>query len=291
MIDYKSLEMYLVDRWEEVLSLYGIDVPKMQGRNSKNYPCPCCGGDDRAHWREENGRLALYCRSCAADSMKSPEDVIMSCTGITFPELVKELNDFVGGVSTEDLRRAEIKVAAKQKRTTPPDHKQRDNAVDVWETMPIIQKHPAFNMYGVQPPYDCRVTALGAPAFDMINENGAIVNIACITNDGIKYLANGVSYGSWHLIPRCETRITDGVAWTRSVITAYHHWYKTGQEVRVTFSHQNTAWMYNRGIIKSISEILDSKDDLPFVDESNNRNEVSEELKKAVGDLISKKFS
>jgi phage/plasmid primase-like uncharacterized protein len=280
MIDYRSLEPYLVDRWEEILGLYGIEVPKMRGKNSVNHPCPCCGGDDRAHWREEDGRLALFCRSCAADSMKSPEDVIMSCTGISFSDLVKDIGDFIGGVSTEDLRRVEHKVATKQKRTTPADHKQRDNAVDVWESMPIIQKHPAFNMYGVQPPYDCRVTALGAPAFDLINENGAIVNIACITNDGIKYLANGISYGSWHLIPRCEARMTDGIAWTSSVITAYHHWYKTGQEVRVTFSYENTAWMYNRGIIKNTSGILDSKDDMPLVDESDDRNEVSDELKK-----------
>ena len=182
----------------------------------------------------------------------------MSCTGISFSDLVKDIGDFIGGVSTEDLRRVEHKIATKQKRTTPADHKQSEDAVNVWECMEVIHKHSAFNAHGVQPPHECRVTAFGAPAFDMVNENGAIVNIAYITNEGAQYLSGGVSYGSWHTVPKCEVRMTDGIAWTSSVITAYHHWYKTGQETRITFGDLNTAWMHNRGIIQKDHEVLDS---------------------------------
>lgn len=260
MIDYKQIEPYLTDRWEEILGLYGIEIPKMRGKNSINHPCPCCGGKDRAHWREENGRLALYCRNCAADSMKSPENVIMECTGISFGELVKNLNEFLGGVSTGDFAKIVRKIAAKPRRNMPQGHKQRDDALDVWDQMERVWKHEAFNVNGVQPPYFCAVNSNGNPCFDMTNENNAIVNIAALTNKGWQYLAGGVSYCAWHLIPKCEHRQADGIAWTRSVITAYHHWYKTGQETRVTFDTLNTIWMLNVGIISEHDIVLDNID-------------------------------
>ena len=95
MIDYKDLEPQLRGLWPEIFTAIGLKIPKMRGKNSVNHPCPLCGGDDRAHWREQNGRLALFCRSCAADSMHSPETVYRAVTGVTFGEMVSQLAGYV----------------------------------------------------------------------------------------------------------------------------------------------------------------------------------------------------
>ena len=89
MTDYNQIQKILTGQWHDVLAMYGISVPKFRGKNSANGPCPCCGGKDRAHWREVEGRLALFCRSCAADKMKSPEEVIIEVCNIGFGQLVR----------------------------------------------------------------------------------------------------------------------------------------------------------------------------------------------------------
>lgn len=102
MIDYRNeISPKMLGLWPEFFANIGIDVGVMRGHNSKNGPCPLCGGDDRSHWRDVDGRLSLYCRVCAADSMKSPEAVYMEATGRSFAEFVKDAANFVSFVPNE----------------------------------------------------------------------------------------------------------------------------------------------------------------------------------------------
>ncbi|CAM0046987.1 DNA primase [Vibrio phage K394] len=263
MTDYKEIERLLIGQWHEVLAMYNIDVPKMKGKNSVNYPCPCCGGNDRAHWRETEGRLSLFCRSCAADSMKSPEQVIHEVVGLSFSELVRDLNDYVGGVDEKQFKQAKQRANSKPARNMPVDHKQdHEKSIAFLEGCQDVARHYLFDRFSIQPPGTVKSQS-NAVFFDMQNENGAIVNVfALIDNKQNKpqqqFLAGGISYGAWHVVPQCEVRETPGIAWSRSVINAYKHWYKTGQEVRVTFDSLNTIWMMNVGIIKENDLVLDS---------------------------------
>ena len=93
----------------------------------------------------------------------------------------------------------------------------------------------------------------------MVN-NFAIIDMASEGKQVTLFLAGGVSYGAWHTVEKCEIRNTHGVAWCSSVIKAYNHWYKTGQETRVTFDSLNTIWMLNVGIINENDTILDKLD-------------------------------
>ena len=81
MIDYRNeIAPKMLGLWPEFFANIGIDVGVMRGQNSKNGPCPLCSvdpTDDRAHWREQDGRIALYCRQCSDNSMHSPEYVYM----------------------------------------------------------------------------------------------------------------------------------------------------------------------------------------------------------------------
>ena len=102
MIDYRNeIAPKMLGLWPEFFANIGIDVGVMRGQNSKNGPCPLCGGDDRAHWRDVDGRLSLYCRLCAADSMKAPEQVYMEATGRSFAEFVQDAANFVSFVPNE----------------------------------------------------------------------------------------------------------------------------------------------------------------------------------------------
>lgn len=102
MIDYRNeVEPKLRGMWQEFFESVGISVGAIKGVNSKNGPCPLCAGDDRAHWRDVDGRLSLYCRACAADSMKSPETVYMEATGRSFAEFVQDAANFVSFVPSE----------------------------------------------------------------------------------------------------------------------------------------------------------------------------------------------
>lgn len=102
MIDYRNeIAPKMLGLWPEFFANIGIDVGVMRGQNSKNGPCPLCGGDDRAHWRDVDGRLSLYCRSCAADSMKAPEQVYMEATGRSFAQFVQDAANFVSFVPSE----------------------------------------------------------------------------------------------------------------------------------------------------------------------------------------------
>lgn len=102
MIDYRNeIAPKMLGLWPEFFANIGIDVGVMRGQNSNNGPCPLCGGDDRAHWRDVDGRLALYCRVCAADSMHSPESVYMETTGRTFAQFVEDASRFVAYVPNE----------------------------------------------------------------------------------------------------------------------------------------------------------------------------------------------
>ncbi len=263
MIDYKEFQHLLNGQWEEVLKTYGIEIPKMRGKNSTNYPCPCCGGDDRAHWRESDGRLALFCRSCAADSMKSPEQVIQEVCSIGFNELVHNLADFVNHRTPEDIKKAQVAVSAKPKRNMPVGHKQdHEKSMAFVDGCDDVHRHYIFDRFSVQPPGTVKAKE-NAVFFPMYNEGGAMVNVFAIidkpseSKQVTQFLAGGVSYGAWHVVDKCEVRESKGIAWSDSIIKAYNHWYKTGQEVRVTFCELNTVWMQNVGIICDADLIIE----------------------------------
>lgn len=102
MIDYRNeIAPKMLGLWPEFFSNIGIDVGVMRGQNSKNGPCPLCGGYDRAHWRDVDGRLALYCRHCSDGGMHSPEQVYMEATGRSFAQFVEDASRFVSYVPNE----------------------------------------------------------------------------------------------------------------------------------------------------------------------------------------------
>ena len=95
LIDYsRDIEPQLRGLWPEIFASIGIEMPRFKNKNGPNMQCPLCGGHDRAHWREEDGRITLYCRHCSGDKAHSPEYVFGELCRLSFPDVVKELQKF-----------------------------------------------------------------------------------------------------------------------------------------------------------------------------------------------------
>lgn len=284
MIDYKDIEPRLAGMWEEIFAAYGIDLPKWQGKNTKNAPCPLCGGDDRAHFRMTEGRVSLFCRHCAADRMKSAEEVLMEYSGMEFHDMVRELAQFAGHVDNVQITKAKKRVAATPKRNIPISHCQvMPEQVEVaLSKCELVANHWLLNRFSLQYPYDLHATKKGI-LLPIQNESGVFINSVMIkTNEHNKveklYQAGGISYGAWHQIPRCETRQPDGVVWCVSLVEGLRQWWTHGKETRVLFDINNMIYAVNVGIAKPADEIICSdieRELLPVMDSLTcNRTEV-----------------
>jgi len=104
MIHYQDLERQLRGAWPQFIqSCTGYEIPHFKG---KGHECPRCGGNDRAHWRNKDGRVGLFCRAACghADSaygsstMTTPEQFIMDYCGWDFNELVSAAAQFLNVV-------------------------------------------------------------------------------------------------------------------------------------------------------------------------------------------------
>lgn len=226
MIDYKEIQPRLDGMWNEILSMYGIDVPKMRGINTINAPCPLCGGSDRAHWREQSGRLALYCRHCTDGSMKSPENVIMEATHTTFDKFVEDMARFINHAPPEKIQKARVQIAAQPKNNMPIDHKQDHELVErfiatcewrhsIWllgQGAPNPQKLPSRNDidYWIQ-----------------YNESGVAVNLVKYIDYVPHYLAGGISYGCIYTVEAGKRQIAvvdaiDGICCYQETLATVH---------------------------------------------------------------------
>lgn len=193
-VDYKEFSHQLDGHWEQILGQYGIELPQMRGVNSKNGECPLCGGHDRAHWRDVGGRLCLYCRNCAADSMHPPENVIMEFAGISFSELVGDLADYINHVPIERVRATEKRFKA-PKFNLPCDDKR-----DPEKASTLISKCTSREILGAT------VYELDGEQFLPIESfTGDIVNAAKVGFD-VEFVAGGISYGAFSMIRKNDSQ-------------------------------------------------------------------------------------
>lgn len=200
MIRYRDVEPKARGRWLEIMDSFGIHIPRFRGKNSENGPCPLCGGDDRAHWRAANGRIALFCRSCAADSMKSPESVLMEKFNWSFPQFVSEVFRFLH-LYPEDYQILTSRMMSEPNDTMPKDHRQDFSKCKAFLDSAIYKSRPFVDGYL----YPGELPVLnGTKCLPITNERGAVINIAALHSDSISYLAGGISYNAWHEIPGNE---------------------------------------------------------------------------------------
>lgn len=281
MIDYKDVEPLLSGLWPSIMSMYGINVGDFKSLNTKNGPCPLCGGNDRAHWREQQGRIALFCRTCAADSMHSPENVIMDATGMSFYELVKNLADYVNHVPIEHIKKAKAQKMAQPTRNMPLSHKQ-DHELS------------ARFLSGCEWCHSIEQLATGAPNpqklpvknnvdyWPMYNNDGVIVNLVKYVDSELQYIAGGMSWGASYKIQGSNQRIIvidplDGILC----------WYKTQATIIVAFTLDNLRYILSQNLCGDGGNPVVCVRDMVDADEFSWDNENSVRL--LTGDAYGKK--
>jgi hypothetical protein len=251
-VDYKEIQPQLNGMWVEILMMYGIDVGEFRGLNTKNDFCPCCGGNDRAHWREQQGRVALFCRSCCADSMKSPEDVIMECTNISYNDLTNNLADFINHVPVEKIRQAKDRSKAKPTRNMPIDHKQDFELVERF--MAGCEWCHSVYLLGRNAPNPQKLpTKNNTDYFPMYNENGVAVNLVKYVDDRPVFIAKGISYGALYTIKGSNQLIM-----VTDPIDGILCWYKTQATILIAFSDDNLR--YSLAVHRDLNPVVCSRD-------------------------------
>ena len=179
MVDYKDVEPLLRGMWPEIFASIGIKMPRFKNKNGPNMPCPICGvGVDRAHWRDVDGRIALYCRVCAPDSMWSPESVYMKLTGISFPEFCDDMKNFINFIPIDT--RAKIK----HTRITKSEPTYCASLTED-ECASYIDENKNFELVPIQ---------------KRINGKLTMCNVAKITECGIEYAAGSWSHKGFAII-------------------------------------------------------------------------------------------
>lgn len=256
-VDYKEIQPQLSGMWTEILLMYGIDVGDFKGLNTKNQPCPCCGGTDRAHWREQQGRVALFCRGCCPDSMKSPEDVIMETTNIGFYELVDNLADFINHIPIEKIHQAKVKAKAMPKCNMPPDHKQDHIAVEKF--LESCEWCHSVDLLGRNAPNPQELpTKNNTDYWVMYNKDGIAVNLVKYINDQPVFLAGGISYGCLYSIKGGKRLII-----TTNPIDGILCWYKTKATILIAFTDMNLRYCMAKN--KEISHAVVCSRDKEFL--------------------------
>ena len=281
-LDYKEFSHELNGLWVSVLAEFGIDVGNFKGLNTKNSSCPLCGGDDRAHWREQAGRIALYCRNCTDGSMKSPEDVIMESTGINFNDLVIQLSNFVNHTPLEVLNKAKQVRSAKPTTNMPLDHKQDHELCEKF--LKLCEICHSMDLLGKNAPNPQKMpTRNNVDYWTIENEAGIIVNLAKYDDDKLQFIAQGQSYNCLHTIygGRREIIIVDP-------IDGILCWYKTKATIHIAFTLENLRYTmrhrvnFNPVVVvrtsKQFNEFKDSYDVRIIIGEPYGKVELLKEL-------------
>lgn len=229
-MDYREIEPNLAGLWPEIVSMYGMDKPEFKGVNTRNGPCPLCGGDDRAHWHDcGQGRIALFCRNCAPGPMKSVEDVCMEYSGRGFREFVEDMASYINHTPIEKIARAK-KQSAKPKRRYPHDHKENAELTKGLLASCQKEKRGGLTFYHAE-------NGFYLPIYNVDKE---FVNAAHFEGGKLmRFVAGGVTYGGFTPI-----KVNNDSKWLACVSLSDGRWlaHTTNKNVAVCWSDLSIRW-------------------------------------------------
>ena len=253
MNDWRDIEPRLSGRWFEILEAFGIETRKL----NKNGPCPNCGGVDRAHFFERDGRVLLYCRHGCGNSgegrcVSTPEFLLQEHNRWSFPEMVRAVADYLGTTPADKVQHSSRH--AKSAPTYPSSHKSNPEkaASDLSRAIeaddhPLFRREHTASFYAVQTLANCL-------ALPLVNVHGEIVNVAAIAPDyRVFWSAGGHSFGAWAVI---QAREPGPRILCADYFDGWRLWWKMrGQcEVRCTISPDVFIWMTRK--MRSVFDLV-----------------------------------
>lgn len=250
-IDYKDVSQSATGLWDAILPAMGVELRKL----NKNGPCVLCGGNDRAHFFERQGRIMNYCRHGCGNSgdgncVSSPEFLLMEVNHWTFPQMVNAVADFLNVTPREQLDQYRVVAATKvtAKIAYPSDHTENPEQARTLLTKCKDEETHMHLLKNNTAPHDTVKTLKGNLIVELHNLAGELVNLAAIQVDGsVKYSAGGISYGAVATIEPVGAH--DGsVILTMDYAEAWRLWWSRKGQSRVicSLSYDNMRWMADK---------------------------------------------
>lgn len=241
-IDWRDIEQSANGRWFEILEAFGIETRKL----NRNGPCPTCGGNDRAHFFERDGRILLYCRGGCGNSgggncVSTPEHLLQEHNRWSFPEMVRQIAEYLGKMPIASVVHTAKK--SQQSTTYPASHvENRERAADHLEQAVPVETHIELIRENT--------AAIGALSLNgrlvvpLLNGSDELVNVAALVNGNVHYSAKGISFGATARIP-ARMNASGQVILCCDYFAAWRLWWalKGAAEVRAAISPDNFVWM------------------------------------------------
>lgn len=110
-------------RWSSILAAVGgISADHLTGKHG---PCPFCGGRDRWRWDDHDNNGGGYCNKCGGPDQQggaiSGLDLIARARGITFPEAIAMVDEYIGGGQIASAPRAARSMGHRTPERPPAD--------------------------------------------------------------------------------------------------------------------------------------------------------------------------
>ncbi|MFM0027484.1 primase-helicase zinc-binding domain-containing protein [Paraburkholderia madseniana] len=131
------------EQWVALLQKFGVPASSLTG---KGVPCPICGGNDRFTYDNKRGRGDWVCRKCNDGDRKAGDgyELICKVTGMTFRELMVELDGGIPADVRTDVRRASNAPAPGRKVDPAWAQKRFDS---MWERANTIGRDDLVSRY------------------------------------------------------------------------------------------------------------------------------------------------
>jgi len=132
--------------WEKLLGHFGLAACLDYRR--KEGPCPICGGRTRFRFTDRDGYGNYYCNN----SDCGPNDginLVMACRGMTFVEVAKEIEQYLGIAVGKPTAHAPVKYVAPAKEALSREQIERrcKRLQDIWQAAKPIVKNDAAGRY------------------------------------------------------------------------------------------------------------------------------------------------
>jgi len=215
-------------QWESLLLTLGITVP----RRGKHGPCPVCGGTDRFHFDDQEGRGTWHCRQCdgkqAGDGLDLVAKVMDKSLKETAQEVALALGLTTGGLDDEAIRQRQAQAAKRAEQERQQEQARHRQAAQ--RAAALVAKatpargHPYLAGKGLSEVDALRLAEpleVGGYRFKagdllvtLTDAEGRTVNVQLINAQGDKcYLAGGQKAKTFHRIEGGEqVAICEGYA-------------------------------------------------------------------------------
>lgn len=219
-------------QWESIFTALGITVPA----RGKHGACPVCGGKDRFHFDDKEGRGTWICRQCEGKQAGYGLDLVCKATGKDNKAASMLVAQFLGlsaGLDREAIKANEVRAkhqAEQERQREQAKHKAAaELAQNILNQCQPAKEHPYLVGKGLA---DCEVLTLqnpvmvgnvelkqGVSVIPLYNAAGELTTCQTIDDTGHKYLlAGGRKAGSFHCIQGSEVlAICEGYATGLSV--------------------------------------------------------------------------